>query len=112
MCIIPWTEKPGGLQFMGSQRVRHNIVTEQLIQLTSLFFPLQQAFIFPLFLLQCLKPREIHFLFKFGCVYKYHVSRLSTLNAMVSWPVSALKSLSFVCLPRVPENTEYNNQSL
>ena len=20
----PWTEKPGGLQFMGSQRVRHN----------------------------------------------------------------------------------------
>ena len=22
--IIPWTEKPGGLQFMGSQRVGHN----------------------------------------------------------------------------------------
>ena len=21
---IPWTEKPGGLQFMRSQRVRHN----------------------------------------------------------------------------------------
>ena len=21
---IPWTEKPGGLQSMGSQRVRHN----------------------------------------------------------------------------------------
>ena len=21
---IPWTEKPGGLQFMGLQRVRHN----------------------------------------------------------------------------------------
>ena len=21
---IPWTEEPGGLQFMGSQRVRHN----------------------------------------------------------------------------------------
>ena len=21
---IPWTEKPGGLQFMGSQRVRHD----------------------------------------------------------------------------------------
>ena len=21
---IPWTEQPGGLQFMGSQRVRHN----------------------------------------------------------------------------------------
>ena len=21
---IPWTEKPGRLQFMGSQRVRHN----------------------------------------------------------------------------------------
>ena len=24
---IPWTEEPGGLQFMGSQRVRHNRVT-------------------------------------------------------------------------------------
>ena len=22
--IIPWTEEPGGLQSMGSQRVRHN----------------------------------------------------------------------------------------
>ena len=21
---IPWTEEPGGLQYMGSQRVRHN----------------------------------------------------------------------------------------
>ena len=25
---IPWTEKPGGLQSMGSQRVEHNIVTD------------------------------------------------------------------------------------
>ena len=24
MYIIPWTEKPGGLQFTGSQRVGHN----------------------------------------------------------------------------------------
>ena len=24
---IPWTEEPGGLQFMGSQRVRHNQAT-------------------------------------------------------------------------------------
>ena len=26
---IPWTEEPGGLQSMGSQRVRHNLATEQ-----------------------------------------------------------------------------------
>ena len=26
---IPWTEKPGGLQSMGSQRVRHDLVTKQ-----------------------------------------------------------------------------------
>ena len=26
---IPWTEEPGRLQFTGSQRVRHNLVTEQ-----------------------------------------------------------------------------------
>jgi len=25
---IPWTEKPGGLQSMGSQKVEHNLVTE------------------------------------------------------------------------------------
>ena len=26
---ILWTEEPGGLESMGSQRVRHNLVTEQ-----------------------------------------------------------------------------------
>ena len=26
---IPWTEDPGGIQFMRSQNVRHNLVTEQ-----------------------------------------------------------------------------------
>ena len=26
---IPWTEEPGGLQSMGSQRVRHNLETKQ-----------------------------------------------------------------------------------
>ena len=26
---IQWTEEPGGLQSMGSQRVRHNLVTKQ-----------------------------------------------------------------------------------
>ena len=25
---IPWTEEPGGLQSMGSQKVGHNLVTE------------------------------------------------------------------------------------
>ena len=25
----PWTEEPGGLQSMGSQRVRHKLVTKQ-----------------------------------------------------------------------------------
>ena len=26
---IPWTEEPGGLQFMGLQRVTHNLVTKK-----------------------------------------------------------------------------------
>ena len=26
---IPWTEEPGGLQSMGSQRVRHDLETKQ-----------------------------------------------------------------------------------
>ena len=28
---IPWTEKPGGLQPIGSQRVRHDLVTNTFI---------------------------------------------------------------------------------
>ena len=27
--ISPWTEEPGGLQFMGLQRVGHNLATKQ-----------------------------------------------------------------------------------
>ena len=29
-CEIPWTEKPGGLQSMGSQRVGHDLATEHV----------------------------------------------------------------------------------
>ena len=29
---IPWTEEPGRLQFTGSQRVRHDLVTKQQYQ--------------------------------------------------------------------------------
>ena len=28
---IPWTEDPGGLQSVGSQRVRHDLATKQQI---------------------------------------------------------------------------------
>ena len=34
---IPWTEEPGGLQPIGSQRVRHDSVTNSNITLTSIF---------------------------------------------------------------------------
>ena len=30
-CRIPWTEEPGGLQSMGSQRVGHNWVTKHIV---------------------------------------------------------------------------------
>ena len=33
----PWTEEPGGLQSMGSQKVRHDLVTKQQQQLMLLF---------------------------------------------------------------------------
>ena len=32
----PWTEEPGGLQSMGSQKVRHDLATEQQQQFGSL----------------------------------------------------------------------------
>ena len=44
---IPWTEEPGGLQSLGSQRVRHNSVCAQegrhkpLWSLSREVFPLQ-----------------------------------------------------------------------
>ena len=28
---IPWTEEPGGIQSMGSQRVRHDLATEHML---------------------------------------------------------------------------------
>ena len=28
-CRIPWTEEPGGIESLGSQRVRHELATEQ-----------------------------------------------------------------------------------
>ena len=31
---IPWTEESGGLQSIGSQRARHDLVTKQQQQLT------------------------------------------------------------------------------
>ena len=32
---VPWTEEPGGLQYMGSQRVGHDLATKQQ-QITAL----------------------------------------------------------------------------
>ena len=31
---IPWAEEPGGLQSMGSQRVRYNLATKQQVTTT------------------------------------------------------------------------------
>ena len=52
---IPWTEKPGGLQAMRSQRVGHNLATEQQQTLPvlshksdSLFIHSFQKTLFPL----------------------------------------------------------------
>ena len=35
---ISWTEEPGGLQFMGSQRVGHDLVSKAMISLLVLSF--------------------------------------------------------------------------
>jgi len=35
---IPWTEKPGGLQFIESQKIRHDLVTKQLRSTQHPFF--------------------------------------------------------------------------
>ena len=35
---IPWTEEPGGLQSMGSQRARHDRATKLSLFLSSIFW--------------------------------------------------------------------------
>ena len=40
---IPWTEKTGGLQFMGSQRVRHHRATNTFTFFGELRSPKQQG---------------------------------------------------------------------
>ena len=40
---IPWTEEPGGLQSMGSQRVRHNWATKHLTWLDNTTYPTSQG---------------------------------------------------------------------
>ena len=55
---IPWTEEPGGLQSMGSQRVRHDCVTNFLyyvfvvpfLALSLIFYKLSVT-LFPFFVL-------------------------------------------------------------
>ena len=44
---IPWTEGPGGLQCMGSQRVRHNLVIKQQTPYSHEQFSLHQAYFSP-----------------------------------------------------------------
>ena len=51
---IPWTEKPGGLQFMGSQGVGHNWATDHTSQL---YFTFASAHIFLLGVIE-LKKKE------------------------------------------------------
>ena len=34
---IPWTEEPGGLRFMGSQKLRHYLVTKLKLKFLSIF---------------------------------------------------------------------------
>ena len=42
---IPWTEKPGKLQSMGSQRVRHNWVTNSFTCFHNQYKEIEQIFI-------------------------------------------------------------------
>ena len=37
---VPWTEEPGGLQSMGSQRVGHNLATNIFLTLHCMEVPL------------------------------------------------------------------------
>ena len=42
---IPWTEKPGGLQFMGSQRAKHDWATNTMSGVRRYFILVSFAFL-------------------------------------------------------------------
>ena len=43
---IPWTEDPGGLQSVGPQRVRHNWVTNTLMNIRETHFVLYHLYVY------------------------------------------------------------------
>ena len=56
--IIPWTEEPGGLQFMGLQRVRCDLANKQYFSVQVGLVTEEKNFFFPNSLLEILKPRQ------------------------------------------------------
>ena len=40
-CRVPWTEEPGELQSMGSQRLRHDRVTKHILQRIGIYMVVQ-----------------------------------------------------------------------
>ena len=73
---IPWTEEPGGLQSMGSQRLRHDWVTNNFAILVKfsicLLFPFSTHLkITHLFAIQILK--YLYENIYLACVYQWHI---------------------------------------
>ena len=129
---IPWTEEPGGLQSMGSQRVRHNWATKhsthayfnpKLQIYPCLPLPYQNTVFYVLEPIIFLEPIFIN---KFICIifldftYKqYHVTfvfvLLISLNMIISRPIHAvaygtisfffsrLKLSNIVCVCNIPD---------
>ena len=64
---MPWTEKPAGLQSMGLQRVRHNLVTKEQqngISHTSLSLNISLLLVFKIIVLKTVYSGEIYDIIK------------------------------------------------
>ena len=85
---ISWTEEPGGLQSMGSQRVRHNFVTKSSIFLsTSDSLPVFWIF-FPLIFLGCSSISQY-----FQLIYFSNILLLINLTFSSLWTLSGLSHI-------------------
>ena len=100
---IPWTEEPGGLQLMGSQRVRHDWATEQWHIYTYFFSKYLCIFMYlcmhvtTYIILKNLTSSNLSFLTLRRCLgFHPNYFMLNMLSGFIYFYIKMLKPLSFI----------------
>ena len=94
---IPWAEQPGGLQSMGSQRVRHNLATKQ--QVLGIQWQIKQAPC-PSGANSTTRDRQMSRLFQCSVTDTVRSENM-VLSEQVRTIASQIQKLNFTGLPRI-----------